>query len=185
MSRLGFLPLQATNTSSIRQFSSSTQDSNNAQASSPFRWFLFLFTIGTTISISPYIASNMINHNFKLMRAKDHPFMVETGLGRLGLLTRFFKTARQKAVVDADAVDLLIEIASCPEYGDKIRMSAIEILGTLALDDNDSQGGEDVNAQVAREQIKANERGMKMLREWSDRVDFGVAKDLLYRIDKR
>jgi len=117
------------------------------------------------------------------MRAKDHPFMVETGLGRLGLLTRFFKTARQKAVVDADAVDLLIDIASCTQYGDKIRMSAIEILGTLALDD--SQGGEDVNAKVAREQIKANERGMKMLREWSDRVDFGVAKDLLYRINKR
>jgi hypothetical protein len=116
------------------------------------------------------------------MRAKDHPFMVETGLSRLGLLTRFFKTARHKAVVDENAVDKLLEIASSTDHGDKLKVAAIKVLGTLALDNNN---GEDVNARVAREQIRVNERGMKILREWSDTMgDSGVAKDLLYRIDR-
>lgn len=106
--------------------------------------------------------------------------MVETGLSRLGLLTRFFKTARHKAVVDENAVDKLLEIASSPDHGDKVKVAAIKVLGTLALDSNN---GEDVNARVARERIRANERGMKMLREWSDAMgDSGVDIDLLYRI---
>lgn len=106
--------------------------------------------------------------------------MVETGLSRLGLLTRFFKTARHKAVVDENAADKLLEIASSHDHGDKVKVAAIKVLGTLALDNNN---GEDVNARVARERIRANERGIKMLREWSDTMgDSGVAIDLLYRI---